>query len=540
MESKLFHACLFDELENLYPDTDPAGGTHTLHVHAANGTYPGAHILLTDLEPGQFLTFEVSGPYDKYKFFEMIPVPVEVNSGANTRTEWWLTKRKNAIDHNSSLPRRAPFAIYDALKPISNVAMVNGCVMAFAFRVQIDTDKRNVHQWTIRIRQRDMIRELMLVVDVYPETVGAASKDDPLYVNWIHPESITEEYNAPLFSDRWYSLFEDYLRVARYGRQNVVSMHPDLYLEALPDHGVRLNEGKLDRLMEIVGRVGYHWMEGGQWCVRRDGVWDAEEGECIYTGRPFSKGGMEDVLSIAGQMYAYLKKHDLTDRWLQSFLDEPVDSFAQAYCDAVAQLKAVMPGVKILEATIARESIVGSVDYWCPTPDEYERYRPFFDERVKAGDRVMVYTCLNPVGNYCNRLLDMERIRTVYLGWGPAKYENICGFLHWGGNYCEKMDAYYFMLPTNHVSEYTPFVRPTVLPAGDNIIIYPGKKGPIPSVRLEAQRIGFEDLALLNRLKAKNRPLADEIIESVFHGYDDYEKSIAAYRSAKKRLLDAL
>ena len=50
---------LFDELQELYPDSSVDAGHQTLETHATRGTYAGVHVLLTDLVPGEELTFDV-------------------------------------------------------------------------------------------------------------------------------------------------------------------------------------------------------------------------------------------------------------------------------------------------------------------------------------------------------------------------------------------------------------------------------------------------------------------------------------------------
>src|SRR5699024_6246912 len=103
-----------------------------------------------------------------------------------------------------------------------------------------------------------------------------------------------------------------------------------------------------------------------------------------------------------------------------------------------------------------------------PSLDIYERNQAFFDKRVEEGDKLYVYSCLTPGGNYCNRLLDMERLRVVYLAWGMMKYPNIMGFLHWGANFTcgnnpfERQAAMF----SEQVMEYHPKYA-NFLPAGD-------------------------------------------------------------------------
>lgn len=49
------------------------------------------NILLDGLTPGIPVSVEVEGENTAYKLFRMIPVPVEVNTGAKQRTEYLKT-----------------------------------------------------------------------------------------------------------------------------------------------------------------------------------------------------------------------------------------------------------------------------------------------------------------------------------------------------------------------------------------------------------------------------------------------------------------
>ena len=86
-----------------------------------------------------------------------------------------------------------------------------------------------------------------------------------------------------------------------------------------------------------------------------------------------------------------------------------------------------------MEATSDRDTLAGAVDIWCPTIDDFQKNEAFFRSREQHNEKVLVYTCLIPGGKWLNRLLDQERLRQVYFGWGAARY-NTSGYLHWGLN----------------------------------------------------------------------------------------------------------
>jgi hypothetical protein len=173
----------------------------------------------------------------------------------------------------------------------------------------------------------------------------------------------------------------------------------------------------------------------------------------------------------------------------------------------------------------------GIINIWCPQLQDYQKQRRFFESRKAAGDKVWIYSCLSPGGPWVNRLVDQERLRPVYIGWGCAKY-NLQGYLHWGLNH--HTDHPFDKLVRFHDGPYAS------LPAGDSHILYPGKNGPLSSQRFEANRIGMEDYELLRQLKAKSPKRMAKVMARVFRAFDDYEKDIAKYRKTRALLLVAL
>ena len=71
-------------------------------------------------------------------------------------------------------------------------------------------------------------------------------------------------------------------------------------------------------------------------------------------------------------------------------------------------------------------------------------------------------------------------------------------------------------------------------------MVYPGKDGPLSSVRLESQREGIEDIELLRMLESRNRPAAKSIVRRVVRSFDDYTTDVRRFRAARKSLLEKL
>lgn len=551
----MFQAGLFDELESLYPDTPAVGGAAEYQTAAAGGTYAGVHIMLDGLTPGmpvairvegfsadlslekaekESLTLQMKGHPAAWKLFELLALPVEVNSGATDRTEWLDGQ------FNPHVVRRAPFSVYDVLRPCTNIITPHGVSAALAFRCRVEGRRYGVRPWRLEITHCGVTRALTFSVEEFPVQVPPADKDQHKYVNWIGENIISNFHGEPRYTPRWYRYLKEYFRLAHYGRQNMACLWPDWYFEADGGGTPRLIEERLDRLIETAEQAGIYWFSGGTLTGRKNDDWDASSVTVKFCGKEIPGDG-EPVLAEMGRaLYGYLEKRGLKDRWMQSFMDEPEKTQAETYRLGVSILKRAMPGVSILEATLCTEPIAGTVDVWCPVTRAFEDNQEFFQERARQGEHVFVYTCLQPAGNYCNRMLDMERIRQVWLGWAPAKYKTIEGFLHWGGCFLsEGVDPYYLPERLGPAWDYS-HDRHVVLPAGDSAILYPGFQAVYSTARLEAHRIGLEDLALLQRLqRSEQKETAaetDALIESVFRGYSDYEKDILRYRAARRKL----
>ncbi|MDO5416919.1 MAG: DUF4091 domain-containing protein [Lachnospiraceae bacterium] len=564
-----FTARLFDELEPCYPDTDVKNGREHYQTAGANGTYAGVNILLSGLTPGIPVAVEVEGEHTAFKLFRMLPVPVEVNTGAKQRTEYL----KN--DRNENVIRRAPFFVYEALEPIYNIVMADLTTMAVSFKTIIEycREKRTQH-WKFRITHGSEVQELTFDVEQYPFTVPKAGKDTHKFVNWFNLDEIANCHKVPKWGPEFEAILTRYLRAAAFSRQNMMAVSMNECFDVVNGE-IRLNEDHFSMIVRTARAAGMVYFQGGAMTLRESGFCDddafyhsldhdkitsSDEVAELFRQKAFddfdnrgmavdaltrrrmdTEEGKAAVASMAGQLNAALEKYELRDVWMQSALDEPNDALCDVYREITSIIRREMPGVPILEPVLPTEKIEGALDIWCPSTDVYEKRRDFFDRQAARGDKLFVYTCLTPGGNYANRLLDMERLRIVYLAWAPAKYPNIEGYLHWAANQYLGSDPYKRMSITfaEQALEFHP-KRAMFLPAGDTCLFYPGHNEGLISVRSEASRIGYEDLCMLEALKKKDAALMDAIVERVFRSYCDFEKSVDQYRETRRMLLEAL
>jgi len=118
------------------------------------------------------------------------------------------------------------------------------------------------------------------------------------------------------------------------------------------------------------------------------------------------------------------------------------------------------------------------------------------------------------------------------LHWINFRY-GVTGYLHWGYNYWGKHDPYRELaIPWDGGLQY--------LPAGDAWIVYPGKEGPLDSIRFEAMRDGINDYELLSRFAEKDRDAAATLAARHVLDFDKYQTDVAAFRATRRELLEKL
>ena len=361
--------------------------------------------------------------------------------------------------------------------------------------------------------------------------------------NWFWPDKLAAAQNLEKWSEPFWKVLEAYARLMADHRQNVV-LTPILELIDRRDAGaggVTFDFSRFDRWVELFRRAGViGTIEGGHLGGRTD--WEAEDFDA-YTGGvtpDYShtpdrrvKVTSEEYRQFLSEFFPALQKHLDEKRWtdiyLQHLCDEPISANADSYRKLAAHVRRYAPRIRIIEACMCSE-LVGAIDVWVPQPPHYEKDIDFFRRRQKAGDDVWFYTCLSPKGKYMNRFLDYPLLDVRLLHWANFKY-GLTGYLHWGFN---------FWVGDPFRETEAGIAGVGALPPGDTHMIYPGRRGPLSSIRLEAMRDGIEDFELLRLLQEKDTRAAKRICDSVVRSFTDYSLDPVALRAARLRLIKEL
>ncbi|GGW45912.1 DUF4091 domain-containing protein [Arenibacter certesii] len=521
-----------DPLEAIYPDENNiASFSKEWSADFIPATEIAAHVLVKVPKNTAFsLSAQIEGKQILGAFSELIDVPVEQNTGIDSRTEKYKGVK------NPDVIREAPFRIFEVIKPIETSLYVgNGNYQAFRFSLPEGWKLRDEVTVNFKLTFNDATYSGLFNAKIYPIEIPSASESNFFYTNWFSLSKMEYHHGLERWSSDWFKMLDKYAALMAHGRQNAILIPNELlYIE----NGIlKLEEDKLWQFLKIFRKHGFQFFEAPHLMNRgANDDWGDPELKVALTGkRYYTEGGIKDIEHIMILFRDFAEKYNLVDNWLQHISDEPTAVNAECYRDVSKQVKSIFPQVRIMEATNDRDNLKGAIDIWCPIINDFQDNEAFFRSREEQGEQILVYTCLIPGGKWLNRTLDMEKLRQVYFGWGAAHY-NTDGYLHWGLN---QYQADPYQIST--VKHPSPAAGPNnYLPAGDTHIIYPGDNRPLSSLRFEAHRIGIEDYELLEQIKGKNLVAYKNLMQKIFRSYTDYNVNIMVYREVKKELLQLL
>ncbi|MCX8052857.1 MAG: DUF4091 domain-containing protein [Armatimonadetes bacterium] len=160
----------------------------------------------------------------------------------------------------------------------------------------------------------------------------------------------------------------------------------------------------------------------------------------------------------------------------------------------------------------------------------------------KKGGEVWWYVCMGPRQPYANWLLEHPLIEARLIWWQALLYD-VEGFLYWGLNIWERRNN-----DKPIPDQAGPRIDWSVSCEGeinwlngDGVLLYPGVKGPISSLRLENIRDGLEDTELLYQYKTRFGPAAARrVIGRVTKDRTHYSRNPAHLLAARFAVLRAL
>lgn len=517
-----FEAVTADPLAWLYADSKIASVERMDEIDVPENGVVDVNILLNGLKPGEKLEFDAS---EQGEWYRMIAVPVKRNTGLRG----CLEKKPGKNPH---VARRAPFEVFDVLEPLAKQSL-DGVRETEALRFRMEKPPRGTGTFDIRFRLRHggETQEVSLKVNVHAVKLPPVGKDSFKYTNWMSFKNMARSHGLEEWSEEHWAMIEKYVRLAVRGRQNMGIL--SAVFDPSPDGGATLNRERFSRILEIFDREGIWYLEGGH-LAGFNGPWGAPTFKAAYTTNiTTTVKGAYELSKLARAYMKEINERGLKDRWYQHVADEPGGKNVSEYRITAGIVRRYMPGIRTVDA-VEEPSFAGALDVWCPKVNSFEKYHALYDSfRTNFGDRVWCYTCCIPGGKWMNRTMDGELLRPVLIPWVSVMWD-VEGFLHWGYNFWQK-DQDPFKEP--YPKKWGGANNGNSLPPGDTHIVYPGKDGPWPSVRLEATRAGMEDADLLLKLRKHDKAAADAIVKRIARGFKDYTPSCKLYREVRRELL---
>lgn len=395
-----------------------------------------------------------------------------------------------------------------------------------------------------RTKRKVSLGKLAAQVDVRTFTIQP--RHDFPVTHWWQPDAIYDWYKTGAFGEKWWGLADLYLRdMVEHGsnvimipvwhtRREVVERPPQLLKVTSPAPGrYEFDFTDVRRFVEMAKRAGMEYFEfphfwlywgvrnpvhvyqynGGKWTL----MWPTESPATTGVFRTF----LEQYLPA---LRTFLQQQNLLDRSFFHVSDEPSgDEHFRNYRTARALLTELAPWMKVMDAlSEVRYGREGITDIPVPIVNAAQGY---VDQKIPH----WVYFCTVPRGPYLNRLFDTPLPKIRMAGWLFYRL-GANGFLHWGHGYWYKMETQRLL---DVFQEGAAGDWPGI-PYGDPFVVYPGKDGPIDSIRWEVFAESLQDYAMLQT--AGIRP--DSALLSDIKTYADFPKSEAWIDRAIRNILE--
>lgn len=512
--------------EWLYPDSKVLSEQHMVKLSAVRGGSTGFQILCTGMSAGRMYILPAA-PIDaefEISAYRELSVNVPRNTGANG------LNAKNWEEAKDYATREAPFRVYDALEPVNadGVDIPAGTQAIYISIVPGRTCAAGRYSGHVDIDVNGEIARIRYELSV----ANAELPDESLKLTMFFSLSnMATEHGIEKWSEAHWSMIEEYGRIMRRMHQNVFWVTWDtVKVTPRADGRFDFDFSNCERLIEMHLKLGFTTIEGAP-----------VFGRVKYDATEFSveETPMGAIPALSEQAYDYvaaeltgwrdmLKRRGWYDRLIQHVGDEPYALVGQEYRVLSGIVRKFLPGVKLIDAVEMYE-LRGSLDIWAPRNIYYAQNRDKFEHLRSLGDELWFYTCCQPGGHYCNRLLDMPLLRTRMLFWGNFRYD-LKGYLHWGLNHWTPgTNPYEDTCTQNGPDAYWP--------AGDTHIVYPLGGAVIGSMRAEMTRCGAEDYELLKRLSKTRPERAQAICAGMFRAFDDCDNSAADFDKVHDELV---
>ncbi len=516
---------VFSDLEWTYPDTaltDRRNVELSCPRNGHSGFQLLGEVLSEKTELRVSMEWEREGDHPILESFELIDIGVDENTAADFYT---------TLDYESCkefVTRKAPFRVYDCLRPLTEA--LQGRRLALYFRLTAPPElPAGKYRGTLSVFAGEEELSVPVSLRVFSAVVPELPEAKLSWIHFFNYQNLILQEKAQPDTEEYWETFRRYVRAQRELRCTAV-MLPAGEMKGGTNGSFSFDFSRAVKAAEIAFEEGIQKVCGCQIAKRRDKppfgyalAWE----EALS---PVEEAGRAQVEAYFSAWRSILKEKGWEGRVMQSLADEPQPFSAAAYRELAALARKCLPGVPFLEAVETPE-LGDSLDIWVPKQVRYEEKREAYESLRAKGKTLWFYTCAFPAGPTMNRSMDLPLVQCREVFWMGFFY-NFTGFLHWGFNYHAGKDLW-----NSACCDDPPSGKK--FPAGDSNIVYPGKNGPWPSMRYEAQRGGAEDFELLRRLEQKAPEQAKSLVRRLCTSFREYNTSAEVFEATRGLLLKA-
>lgn len=520
---------VFNDADWLYPDSAHSALTD-VSLHLPRGGHDGAQILVDASHAPVSVSCrpDVSCPSGDnasptLQLYRLLPVGVNENTSPTLMT---------TTDYESCrefVTRKAPFDVYDALKPFDGEIPEGGRFALYLCAEASPDAAPDIYSGSLTITDEDGQTDIPIRYTVHTPVVPSLSASGLGMLNFFDYDGLSGQHKTNKGSDEYWETFRYYVRaqIALRCTHILLPAGEPVYQDDVLtgfDFSAAIRAGRIaleEGAVRLCGGHVAHWHEwdDGEYYPN----WDQATG--ITTPQGYLQ--MRLYFSTWAKV---VRENGWEDCMTQALADEPQTHNDKTYRILAAMFRKFLPSVPIIDA-VETVNLGGGIDIWVPKQDTYEKWREDYALLQAAGEEMWFYTCAFPAGPAMNRSMDLPLTVSRLVLWMGALYR-LSGFLHWGFNYYIGEDIWH--------SACCPH-KGALLPAGDAHIVYPGADGaPLRSMRFEAQRGGAEDYELLRQAIAVSPDKTDALIRTVCTTFRDYVKSGEEVAAARQKLIELL